>query len=119
MTSIRRPGSPTCSPASLTRRRASFRSLSETWADTTTPHDRLVLTVLGGVAEFERELIRQRTIEGRVRAKAQARRLGRSPALSPFLQHEARQRVADRESVRAVARSYNVGISDLDDEIPF
>ena len=36
---------------------AGFRSLADTWADTTTPHGRLMLTVLGGLAEFERELI--------------------------------------------------------------
>lgn len=32
-----------------------LRSLADTWADTTTPHGRLMLTVLGGLAEFERE----------------------------------------------------------------
>ncbi len=51
-------------------RKAGFRSLSDTWADTTTPHGRLMLTVLGGLAEFERELIRARTGEGRARAVA-------------------------------------------------
>jgi DNA invertase Pin-like site-specific DNA recombinase len=49
---------------------AGFKSLRDTWADTTTPHGRLMLTVLGGLAEFERELIRSRTGEGRERAKA-------------------------------------------------
>ena len=49
---------------------AGFKSLRDTWADTTTPHGRLILTVLGGLAEFERELIRSRTGEGRERAKA-------------------------------------------------
>jgi DNA invertase Pin-like site-specific DNA recombinase len=44
--------------------KAGFRSLKDTWADTTTPHGRLMLTVLGGLAEFERELIRDRTGEG-------------------------------------------------------
>jgi DNA invertase Pin-like site-specific DNA recombinase len=49
---------------------AGFKSLRDAWADTTTPHGRLMLTVLGGLAEFERELIRTRTGEGRERAKA-------------------------------------------------
>ncbi len=49
---------------------AGFRSLKDTWADTTTAQGRLMLTVLGGLAEFERELIRARTGEGRNRAKA-------------------------------------------------
>ena len=42
---------------------ASFRSLSDQWADTTTPHGRLMLTVLGGLAEFERHLILTRTVQ--------------------------------------------------------
>jgi DNA invertase Pin-like site-specific DNA recombinase len=50
--------------------RAAFRSLGDAWADTTTPHGRLMLTVLGGLAEFERELIVARTSEGRARARA-------------------------------------------------
>ena len=49
---------------------AGFKSLRDTWADATTAHDRLMLTVLGGFAEFERELIRTRTGEGPERAKA-------------------------------------------------
>jgi DNA invertase Pin-like site-specific DNA recombinase len=61
---------------------AQLKSLAETWADTTTSHGRLILTVLGGLAEFERELIVQRTQEGRERAKREGRRLGRPPKLS-------------------------------------
>src|SRR3954452_16228817 len=49
----------------VAKREAGFRSLKDAWADTTTPHGRLMLTVLGGLAEFERELIRARTGEGR------------------------------------------------------
>jgi hypothetical protein len=52
---------------------AGFRSLADAWADTTTPHGRLMLTVLGGLAEFEREWIRARTGEGRKRARARLR----------------------------------------------
>jgi len=62
--------------AAITGKQAGFRSLGDTWADTTTPHGRLMLTVLGGLAEFERELIRARTGEGRARAKG-ARRQAR------------------------------------------
>ena len=54
----------------LGKRGVGFRSLKDAWADTTTPHGRLMLTVLGGLAEFERELIRARTDDGRKRAKA-------------------------------------------------
>jgi DNA invertase Pin-like site-specific DNA recombinase len=58
--------------AAITDRKAGFRSLGDTWADTTTSHGRLMLTVLGGLAEFERDLIRARTGEGRARAVARA-----------------------------------------------
>ena len=54
--------------AAITAKKAGFRSLGDTWADTTTSHGRLMLTVLGGLAEFERDLIRARTGEGRERA---------------------------------------------------
>ena len=63
--------------AAITDRKAGFRSLGDAWADTTTAHGRLMLTVLGGLAEFERELIRARTSEGRARAKANGKSLGR------------------------------------------
>ena len=68
--------------ATIGEREAGFRSLKDTWADTTTPHGRLMLTVLGGLAEFERELIRARTGDGRVRAKARGVKFGRPSALT-------------------------------------
>lgn len=61
---------------------AKLKSLAEAWADTTTPTGRLILTVLGGLAEFERSLITERTSEGRERARREGRRLGRPPKLS-------------------------------------
>jgi DNA invertase Pin-like site-specific DNA recombinase len=66
---------------------AGFRSLADHWADTTTRHGRLVSTVLGGLAEFERELIRARTDEERRRAKARGVRFGRK--LKPTLHQRA------------------------------
>jgi DNA invertase Pin-like site-specific DNA recombinase len=68
--------------AAIAERKAGFRSLKDAWADTTTPHGRLMLTVLGGLAEFERELIRARTGEGRKRAKDRGVRFGRPAALT-------------------------------------
>ena len=59
-----------------------MKSLADTWADTTTPTGRLILTVLGGLAEFERSLIKERTGEGRERARREGRRLGRPPKLT-------------------------------------
>jgi DNA invertase Pin-like site-specific DNA recombinase len=87
---------------------AAFRSLSDPWADTTTPHGRLMLTVLGGLAEFERELIRSRTSEGRARAKAAGRKMGRPHKLTPHQRHEARRRREAGETLVSIARSYNV-----------
>jgi DNA invertase Pin-like site-specific DNA recombinase len=88
---------------------AQFRSLHDGWADTTTPHGRLMLTMLGGLAEFERELIRARTSEGRARAKARGQRLGGpSFALTPHQRQEVIERRARGEPVKQLARSYNV-----------
>jgi len=92
---------------------AGFRSLADAWADTTTPHGRLMLTVLGGLAEFERELIRARTAEGRVRAQARGVRFGRKPRLTPHQQREALARRAAGEACTAIARSYAVSHSTI------
>ena len=88
---------------------AAFRSLADVWADTTTAHGRLILTVLGGLAEFERELIRSRTSEGRERAKAQGKSLGRPFKLTAHQKAEAiRRREAGEETLAEIGRSYNV-----------
>jgi DNA invertase Pin-like site-specific DNA recombinase len=88
---------------------AGFRSLADAWADTTTPHGRLMLTVIGGHAEFERELIRARTGEGRERAKARGVRLGRKPTLTLHQKREAiRRRDEGDETLADIGRSYNV-----------
>jgi len=92
---------------------AQFRSLAEPWADTATSTGRLMLAVLGGLADVERDLIRTRTAEGRERAKAQGRHMGRPPALTPQQAAEARQRRADGASIRELAESYNVGKSTI------
>ncbi len=93
---------------------AAFRSLGDGWADTTTAHGRLMLTVLAGLAEFERELIRSRTGEGRARAKARGVKLGRRFKLTPHQRSEAvRRRDAGEESMTEIARSYNVSHSTI------
>ena len=92
----------------LAEKGAMFRSLADPWADTTTPHGRLMLTVLAGLAEFERELIRARTGEGRERAKREGRKMGRPYKLTPHQQREAKRRHDAGESLSAIARSYNV-----------
>src|SRR3954451_10472983 len=94
--------------AAIAEQKAGFRSLNDAWADTTTPHGRLMLTVLGGLAEFERELIRARTGEGRERAKARGVRLGGKPKLTPHQQREALVRRDAGEPLTEIGRSYGV-----------
>ena len=76
--------------------------------DTTTPHCRLMLTVLGGLDEFERELIRARTGGGGKRAMDRGVRFGRPRKLTPHQRQEALQRIAAGETQADVARTYNV-----------
>ena len=76
--------------------------------DAVSPLGRLVLTVLGGVAEFERMLIRARTGEGRKRAKERGVRFGRPRKLTPHKREEAPRRLAAGETQADVARTYNV-----------
>ncbi len=92
---------------------AGFRSLADTWADTTTPHSRLMLTILGGLAEFERELIKRSTGDGRARAKAQSVKMGPKFSLTHHQRQEALARKEAGESVRDIARSYNVSASTI------
>jgi DNA invertase Pin-like site-specific DNA recombinase len=100
--------------AAITGKQAGFRSLGDAWAETTTAHGRLVLTVLGGLAEFERELIGARTIEGRARAKANGRSLGRKPKMTPHQRREAiKRRDRPGEPVREIARSHNFSQSTI------
>ena len=94
--------------AQVTERDAGFRSLADAWADTTTPHGRLMLTVLGGLAEFERELIRARTGEGRKRAMERGVRFGRKPKLTRHQRLEAIARREAGEPTRDIGRSYAV-----------
>jgi DNA invertase Pin-like site-specific DNA recombinase len=100
--------------ATITGKKAGFRSLGDAWADTTTPHGRLMLTVLGGLAEFERELIRARTSEGRERARARGVKMGRPCKLTSHQQREAiKRRDRDGETLADIARSYNVSAATI------
>jgi DNA invertase Pin-like site-specific DNA recombinase len=92
---------------------AAFKSLGDPWCDTTTPHGRLMLTVLGGLAEFERHLILARTDEGRKRAQARGVRFGRKPSLTPHQRAEALARRAAGEALVEIARTYNVSHSTI------
>ena len=90
-----------------------FRSLAEPWADTATSTGRLMIAVLGGLADVERDLIRTRTAEGRSRARARGQHMGRTPSLTPPQQQEARQRRAEGATLKDPARSYNVRMATI------
>ena len=92
---------------------AGFRSLADAWADTTTPHGKLMITVLGGLAEFERALILARTGEGRARAMARGVAFGRKPKLTEHQAAEAIERRNAGESLSDIARTYNVSHSTI------
>jgi DNA invertase Pin-like site-specific DNA recombinase len=76
---------------------ASFKSLGDPLFDTSNSQGRLLLAVLAAVAEFERDLIRSRTGEGRKRAMANCVRLGRRPKLTDHQRAEAIRRRASGE----------------------
>ena len=90
---------------------AAFRSLGDPLFDTTSSQGRLLSTLLAAIAEFERELIRERTGDGRKRAMANGVKFGRKPKLSPYQRAEAIRRRADGETLASIAKSYGVAIS--------
>lgn len=85
-----------------------FRLLAEPWADSSTSTGRLMLAVLGGLADVERDLIRTRTAEGRSRAKGRGQHMGRPSALTAQQVTEAHQRRRDGATLQELANSYNV-----------
>ena len=93
--------------AAIAGRKVGFRSLADAWP---IPPRRTValLTVLGGLAESERDLIRARTGESRERAKARGVKMGRKPKLTAHQRQEAIRRRENGEPLREIARIYNV-----------
>ena len=89
--------------------KAQFRSLAEPRAHTGTSTGRLMIAILGGLADVERDLIRTRTAEGGSRAEARGQHMGRPPKLTPQQQKEARQRRAEGATLEELAEAYNVG----------
>ena len=91
----------------LTDVEAGLRSLAEPWADSTSPAGRMVLTVFAGIAEFERDLIRQRTSSGREAAKKRGVKFGRPSKLSAEQVALGRRLIHEGQSVREVAKVLN------------
>ncbi len=85
-----------------------LKSLSEPWADTTTPAGRMVLTVFAGLAEFERELIKERTGTGRIAAMKRGVRFGRPAKLDAEKAALAARLIAEGRSVKEVAKTFGV-----------
>ena len=97
----------------IEEKNAGLQSIAEPWADTTTPAGRMVLTVFGGIAEFERSLIVTRTEEGRRAAQAHGVSFGRPPKLRPDQRTLARNLIEEGKSVSDVARTFNVNVATI------
>ena len=92
----------------ITKAGAQFRSIADTWCDTTTPHGKLILTVLAGLAEFERTLIMERTQAGIARAREKGITFGRPTKLNPRQRRMIAERYAAGETMAALARAFDV-----------
>jgi DNA invertase Pin-like site-specific DNA recombinase len=99
--------------ATVTDKGAGFKVLDNPSLDTTCAHGRLLLNILGSIAEFERELIKSRTGEGRARAKLRGVRFGRKRKLTAHQVQEALTRRQAGEALAEIGRSYNVSHSTI------
>lgn len=87
---------------------ASFCSLSEPWADTTSHAGKMIMTVFAGIAEFERDLIRERTSAGRVAAKQRGIQFGRPKKMNEEQKLLAKRLLEENKSVSEIAKTFNV-----------
>ncbi len=92
---------------------AKFQSISEPWADTTTHAGKMIMTVFAGIAEFERDLIRERTGAGREAAKKRGVQFGRPRKLNPEQAQLVRRLLDEGESVRDLAETFDVHIATI------
>ncbi|KAA8388749.1 recombinase family protein [Acetobacter sp. DmW_136] len=93
---------------SITEKKAQFYSLAEPWTDTTTSTGRLMLAVLGGLADVERDLIRTRTSEGRARAIAQGKKMGRPSLVTPSQRLEIIKKRKNGEKLEQIAKAFGI-----------
>ena len=98
----------------LKAKNAKFKSLREPWADTTTPMGKFLMTVFSGLAELERNLIKERTEEGRAYAQKQGVRFGRKPKLTSHQKNEVQKMLREGQSIRSISRHFNVGVATVD-----
>jgi len=92
---------------------AKFSSLSEPWADTTSPAGKMIMTIFAGMAEFERDLIRDRTGSGRKAAQDRGVKFGRPSKMTKAQLKVAKQLLRDGQSIRQVAATFNVHYTTL------
>src|SRR4029453_2869005 len=90
-----------------------FVSLGESWCDTTTDAGRLMLTIMGGIAEFERNLIRKRTDEGIERARKQGKKFGRPERLDAGQKRVIADRYGKGATIPQLAEEYGVGVGTI------
>ena len=93
---------------------ATFRSLREPWADTTSSMGKFLLTVFAGLSELERNLINERTNDGRTSAQKRGVKFGRKFKLTAHQQDQVRTMLHEGQSIRAIARHFNVGVATID-----
>jgi DNA invertase Pin-like site-specific DNA recombinase len=93
----------------LVGRQCGFVSLGDSWCDTTNEMGRFMLTVMSGIAELERDLIRKRCAAGIARAKARGKRFGRPAVLDTSQRKIIAERYANGETMAELARDYDCG----------
>ena len=98
----------------LDAKKVGFRSLREPWADTTSPMGRFLTTVFSGLSELERSIIHERAEEGRISARKRGVQFGRKPTLTPHQRTEAAKMLQSGQTLRAIARHFNVGVATID-----
>lgn len=92
----------------ITQKGAQFCSIAEPWADTATSTGHLMLAVLGGLADVERDLIRTRTAEGRLSAIRLGVKMGRPAVVTQKQRHEIVHRRQNGETLKAIAQNYGI-----------
>ncbi|KXV71121.1 recombinase family protein [Acetobacter cerevisiae] len=95
----------------ITNKKAQFHSIAEPWTDTSTSTGRLMLAVLGGLADVERDLIRTRTSEGRMRAIQQGKQMGRPSRLTTVQKREIRAKRKSGTTLKSLATTYGLSES--------
>ena len=99
--------------STLEQNEAHFRSLREPWADTTSAMGKFLLTVFLGLSELERNLIKDRTEEGRILAQKRGVKFSRKPKLTPHQQDQVQSMLKEGQSMRSISRHFNVWIATI------